>query len=277
MPSRCPHCEVEIEEAARFCGACGRPITATAISQRAAAALPKYSPAAATIKVSPQEPGAPRPADPSRAAGSLSGAAIPFQSVPAAATIVSSTPSIAPVTSAPLGSARRRPLRPAGRRRAAGSPAAGEPDRQDANHRFRRRGQGGRRGLRRGLPGQTDRHRARGGAEDPSSSQRLRRDDRRPLPPRGRGLLEAPRSAHRHHLRLRRDPRRDPLPGDGAPARAEPPPGAEGRGAARLRAGAEDSRSGRGVTGRGARKRHRSPRHEAGERLHRVARRARTT
>ncbi len=60
-----------------------------------------------------------------------------------------------------------------------------------------------------------------------------RRDHRRPLPPRGRGLLEAARPAHRHDLRLRRDPRRHPLPGDGAAARAEPAPAAEGRGAAR--------------------------------------------
>jgi hypothetical protein len=98
MPSRCPHCEVEIEEGARFCGACGRPITATAISQRAAAAgLPKHSPAAATIKVSPQEPGASSAASPAFG--------IPFQAPPAAATIVSSTPSIAPVTSAPVTSA----------------------------------------------------------------------------------------------------------------------------------------------------------------------------
>ncbi len=97
MPSRCPHCEVEIEEGARFCGACGRPITATAISQRAAAAPPKHSPAAATIKVSPQEPGA---------SGASPAFGIPFQAPPAAAaTIVSSTPSIAPVTSAPLASA----------------------------------------------------------------------------------------------------------------------------------------------------------------------------
>ncbi len=102
MPSRCPHCEVEIEEGARFCGACGRPITATAISQRAAAAgLPKHSPAAATIKVSPQEPGT--------SAAAVSGASpalgIPFQAPPAAATILSSTPSIAPVTSGPVASA----------------------------------------------------------------------------------------------------------------------------------------------------------------------------
>jgi hypothetical protein len=112
MPSRCPHCAVEIEESARFCGACGRPITATAISQRAAAALPKHSPAAATIKVSPQEPGA---AASVAAPAVSSGAAFPFQAPPAAATIVSSSPSIAPATSvaAPSGAAAPAPVRPA--------------------------------------------------------------------------------------------------------------------------------------------------------------------
>ena len=106
MPSRCPHCEVEIEEGARFCGACGRPITATAISQRAAAAgLPKHSPAAATIKVSPQEPGAPASAASVVSSGASPALGIPFKAPPAAATIVSSTPSIAPVTSAPVKSA----------------------------------------------------------------------------------------------------------------------------------------------------------------------------
>jgi hypothetical protein len=105
MPSRCPHCEVEIEEGARFCGACGRPITATAISQRAAAALPKHSPAAATIKVSPQEPAAPSPAASGASPGASPAFGIPFQAPAAAATIVSSTPSIAPVTSAPVASA----------------------------------------------------------------------------------------------------------------------------------------------------------------------------
>ena len=125
MPSRCPHCEVEIEEGARFCGACGRPITATAISQRAAAAgLPKHSPAAATIKVSPQEPGA---------SGASSGASpalgIPFQAPPAAATIFSSTPSIAPVTSAPVASAPAAPASasPAPVRAAVGVRPAAQP------------------------------------------------------------------------------------------------------------------------------------------------------
>jgi hypothetical protein len=106
MPSRCPHCEVEIEEGARFCGACGRPITATAISQRAAAALPKHSPAAATIKVSPREPASPLLAS--------SAPSIPFPAAPAAATVVSSsTPSIAPVTSGPAASVPApAPVRP---------------------------------------------------------------------------------------------------------------------------------------------------------------------
>jgi hypothetical protein len=107
MPSRCPHCQVEIEESARFCGACGRPITATAISQRAAAALPKHSPAAATIKVSPQEPGARGLA---AASGVGSAPSIPFQPPPAAATIVSSASSLAPGAS---GAAAPAPVRPA--------------------------------------------------------------------------------------------------------------------------------------------------------------------
>jgi hypothetical protein len=115
MPSRCPHCEVEIEEAARFCGACGRPITATAISQRAAAALPKHSPAAATIKVSPQDPGAPASAASVAAAAAAAAAAFPFPAPPAAATVVSSTPSIAPATSGAAGpaAASAAPVRPA--------------------------------------------------------------------------------------------------------------------------------------------------------------------
>jgi hypothetical protein len=112
MPSRCPHCQVEIEESARFCGACGRPITATAISQRAAAALPKYSPAAATIKVSPQEPGAPAPAASAPASVASNASAFPFQAPPAAATILSSTPSIAPATSSSAAAAPA-PVRPA--------------------------------------------------------------------------------------------------------------------------------------------------------------------
>jgi serine/threonine-protein kinase len=41
MAFRCPHCAVEIDEGARFCGACGRPITATAITERAGAAAPR--------------------------------------------------------------------------------------------------------------------------------------------------------------------------------------------------------------------------------------------
>ena len=135
MPSRCPHCEVEIEEGARFCGACGRPITATAISQRAAAALPKHSPAAATIKVSPQEPAA---SAPGASGGASPSFGIPFQAPPAAAaTIVSSTPSIAPVTSAPTIAA---PASPAPVRAAVGVRPAAQPLEnligRTLNHRF---------------------------------------------------------------------------------------------------------------------------------------------
>jgi serine/threonine-protein kinase len=94
MMARCPHCEEEIEEGARFCGACGRPISPTAVSQRAAAdAVRKVAAAAATIKVSP---GAPLPASP------------PLPSV-----MVSQTPSIAPPTPAPAPVRAAAGLRPA--------------------------------------------------------------------------------------------------------------------------------------------------------------------
>jgi len=53
MPFRCPHCDEQIDEGARFCGACGRPITATAVVERAGA--PAVNPASAeTIRVSPR-------------------------------------------------------------------------------------------------------------------------------------------------------------------------------------------------------------------------------
>jgi serine/threonine protein kinase len=65
MPFRCPHCAAEIEEGARFCGACGRPISATAIAERSAAARNPPA-AAATIRVSPPQP--PAPASPAPAA-----------------------------------------------------------------------------------------------------------------------------------------------------------------------------------------------------------------
>ena len=54
---------------------------------------------------------------------------------------------------------------------------------------LRRRGQDRRRRLRRRLPRQADRHRARGRAQDPAPAQLGRPDDRRALPPRGRGVL----------------------------------------------------------------------------------------
>ncbi len=55
MPFRCPHCEEEIDEGARFCGACGRPISATAIRS--------VNPSSAeTIRVSPGPWKAPAPA-----------------------------------------------------------------------------------------------------------------------------------------------------------------------------------------------------------------------
>ncbi len=109
--SRCPHCEEEIEEGARFCGACGRPISVTAISQRAAAALVKNSAAAETIRVSPPDPGpVPAPAPSSSVAAPVAaGGAAPKAAPPVGAAGVSLSPSplaslrpsIAPATPAP--------------------------------------------------------------------------------------------------------------------------------------------------------------------------------
>jgi hypothetical protein len=105
--SRCPHCDEEIEEGARFCGACGRPITVTAISQRAAAAVVKNAAAAETIRVSPPDPGpVPAPAAssvaPAAAAPSVAPKAAPGAGASAVAPMASLTPSIAPATPAPL-------------------------------------------------------------------------------------------------------------------------------------------------------------------------------
>jgi eukaryotic-like serine/threonine-protein kinase len=61
MPFRCPHCAADVEEGARFCGACGRPISATAIIERAGGSSLPGS-AAATIRVSPAPKVAPAPA-----------------------------------------------------------------------------------------------------------------------------------------------------------------------------------------------------------------------
>ncbi len=55
MAFRCPHCEEEIDEGARFCGACGRPISATAIRSMNPASVE-------TIRVSPGPSGPPPPA-----------------------------------------------------------------------------------------------------------------------------------------------------------------------------------------------------------------------
>ncbi|HEX3905447.1 MAG TPA: serine/threonine-protein kinase [Polyangia bacterium] len=102
--SRCPHCEEEIEEGARFCGACGRPISQTAISQRAAALARKGAAAAETIRVSPAAPGAHSAVSSPASAGGpapSSPAPPPYASLPAPAAVVSSTPSIAPATPSP--------------------------------------------------------------------------------------------------------------------------------------------------------------------------------
>jgi Protein kinase domain/zinc-ribbon domain len=108
--SRCPHCDEEIEDGARFCGACGRPITVTAISQRAAASVRKNAAAAETIRVSPPDPGpVPAPSAASAASGAASAAApvappkaAPSAGASAVAPLVSLTPSIAPATPAPV-------------------------------------------------------------------------------------------------------------------------------------------------------------------------------
>jgi len=58
MPFRCPHCDEQIDEGARFCGACGRPITVTAVVERAGGA-PVNPASAETIRVSPAPSGPP--------------------------------------------------------------------------------------------------------------------------------------------------------------------------------------------------------------------------
>ena len=176
---------------------------------------------------------------------------------------------------------RRAPRARPGRRAAGAHPGAGaaarEPDRPHPEPPLHRRGQDRRGRLRGRVPGQADRDRPRGGAEDPPPAQRARRDDRRALSARGGGVLEAARPAHRHDLRLRRDARRHPVPGDGAAARPGAAPPAKGRRTAGRDARAAHPGSGGGVADRGARQRNRSPRHEAGERVHRDRAAARTT
>ena len=127
--SRCPHCEAEIEDGARFCGACGQPISPTAISQRALVAKLRLGAAAETIKVSPppkgssssgsSSPGSSSPGSSSSGsspasapAASSQPAANPYASLPASAAVVSSTPN---VVAAPAAAAPARPavgLRP---------------------------------------------------------------------------------------------------------------------------------------------------------------------
>ncbi len=187
MPSRCPHCAVEIEEGARFCGACGQTDHGDRRRQRAAAATspearrrpPRdHGVAAATSRGHPvrltarrarvaghrrSERGRPRVGGhddrPVRQGRGRRSAARDG----AAAAVARRAP--APV--AALGAVRAR-------RRAARGAAAGEPDRPDAQPPLPRRGQDRRRRLRRGLPRQADRDRARGGAQDPPPAQRRR-------------------------------------------------------------------------------------------------------
>ncbi len=111
MMAHCPHCEEEIEEGARFCGACGRPISPTAISQRAAGdAVRKVAAAAATIKVSP---GAPLPSSSAPPPSAVVSSTPSFAPAPLPSVVVSQTPSIAPATPAPAPVRAAVGLRPA--------------------------------------------------------------------------------------------------------------------------------------------------------------------
>ena len=220
----CPHCSNEIDDGARFCGVCGRPITQTAADQRA---HQMTGPGAPRTLAAPGYPrGSGGVAHPVAFGAPLGGRAL--------ADATAGARRRAPLPDASPRRHRRR--HPPGRRRGRADPrsraAAGEPDRPHAEPPLHRRGQDRGRWIRRRVPRQADRHRARGGAEDPAPPQRQRRDHRRPLPARGRGVLEAARSAHGDDLRLRRDAGRHLVPGDGAAARAQPAPATEGRRAA---------------------------------------------
>ena len=271
----CPHCSNEIDDGARFCGVCGRPITPTADKpwRRAArggrAGRPRPRPAPPTPRVV-------------RAAAAVRGAD-PFRLAP------------------------RRLRRPRPRRAAAAAPAAVPPARGRAP---RRRQPGAGRPARRGgrpirgptqplenLIGRTLNHRYL--VEDKIGEGGFGAVFRGKQIATGREV--ALKILHPHNVsdetivaRFRREAEacsklRDPhtvttydfdetpdgilylamelLRGRSAA------PAAEGRGAAGVGARVAHPGSGRGVAARGARQRHRPPRHEAGERLHRIARR----
>jgi hypothetical protein len=125
MP-HCPHCAVEIETGARFCGACGQPITTTAAAARAAS--PTAAPVAAsgkatpptsqapttppskasvpTVRVSPASPAPPPVAVPA----SLLAAAASLPAKP----VVASSPNLSPAPTFPPPTPSPAPLRSGG-------------------------------------------------------------------------------------------------------------------------------------------------------------------
>jgi eukaryotic-like serine/threonine-protein kinase len=125
MP-HCPHCAVEIEEGARFCGACGQPITPTATAAKAAsmtvppaasppttkapttpaASKPFAKPSAATVRVSPNAPAPP----PITVPASILAAAASLPAKPAGA----SSPNFPTGPTFPPATSPSAPLRPAG-------------------------------------------------------------------------------------------------------------------------------------------------------------------
>jgi hypothetical protein len=88
MP-HCPHCAIEIEEGARFCGACGQPITPTAAAAQAHSTQTVAAAQAAAAKPSSSQSG-PNLSPPYQSAPNLSP---PHQSAP---TVSTSQPSVPP-------------------------------------------------------------------------------------------------------------------------------------------------------------------------------------
>jgi hypothetical protein len=88
MP-HCPHCAIEIEEGARFCGACGQPITPTAAAAQAHSTQTVVAAQAAAAKPSSSQSG-PNLSPPYQSAPNLSP---PHQSAP---TVSTSQPSVPP-------------------------------------------------------------------------------------------------------------------------------------------------------------------------------------
>jgi hypothetical protein len=138
MP-HCPNCAVEIEEGARFCGACGQPITPTASAAKAASTgiVPTTAPPAAkapskasiqTVRVSPAGP-APAPV---AVPASLLAAA---GSIPPSPAISSPNFPPAPAPTFPPVALSSAPLRPAGSVRPVAQPLENLIGRT-LNHRF---------------------------------------------------------------------------------------------------------------------------------------------